>query len=50
MAEVKQQRLTINTQTMMGQFYFFVADTLYAFFLFVALLPGISPGAYFEEA
>jgi hypothetical protein len=41
--EVKKRRNKTNAQTMMGQFYFFIVDTLHATFIFLAFLPGISP-------
>jgi len=41
--DVKSKRNRTNAQTMMGQFYFFVADTIYVIFGFVAFLPGITP-------
>ena len=40
--QVTRNRNRTNAQTMIGQFYFFVADTLYALFLFVAFLPSVS--------
>jgi hypothetical protein len=42
-SETKQKRNKTNAQTMMAQFYIFIADTLYVVFLFLAFLPGISP-------
>ena len=41
--EVKKDRNKTNAQTMVAQFYFFITDTFYAIFLFVAFIPGISP-------
>ncbi len=41
--EVKKRRNKTNAQTMMGQFFFFIVDNLYAVFIFLAFLPSISP-------
>jgi len=40
--ETKQKRNKTNAQMMMAQFYIFIADTLFAVFIFVSFLPGIS--------
>ena len=41
--DIKSKRNKTNAQTMIGQFYFFVSDTLYMIFAFVTFLPGIIP-------
>jgi hypothetical protein len=41
--DIKSKRNKTNAQTMIGQFYFFVSDSLYMVFAFVALLHGITP-------
>ncbi len=41
--DIKSKRNKTNAQTMIGQFYFFVSDTLYMVFAFVTFLPGIIP-------
>ena len=38
----KVSRNRANSQTMMGQFYFFVTDTLYGTFIFLAFAPGMN--------
>ena len=48
-SEVKKSRNHSNAHTMMGQFYFFMTETIYMFFIFLLFAFGISKKYFYAK-